>query len=260
MVEHSITVIRTILLSVELMLAAQAQSSVQWDVGTTVPVQGFLPDPCTGGSIQIPVANQQTVAGYSAEYQTFRWGPQISCQLFGVSGPGVLTVEYEDPSVTGAGQRSMVFSVNYVNQTPVDIFSQCGANVPCSTTIHTTGPILLTCTADPTKLKPNCIVMGLKWVPDSSGGVVASPKFVTDSFSLPTDPAGQLLPVTFTLSKTPIPASGMLLYYSTDNVGEERASFTIPSASTQLVVTPEKGLSIDTPHTGTLQVAYWSSQ
>ena len=158
--------IRTTLLLLISGLFCIAQDIVSWDVGTAAPLQGFLPDPCPGGSTQIPTANQQTVSAYNAEYKTFRWGSSISCQLFGISGPGTLTIEYEEPTVTGPGQRLMTFVVNYVTQPPVDIFAKCGMNVQCSTVVRTFGPILLTCTANGSLNKPNCLIMGLKWAPD----------------------------------------------------------------------------------------------
>lgn len=187
-----------LLLVAALPVAAQ---TVAWDVGTTSPVQGFLPDPCTGGSTQIPSANLGTLAGYSAEYQTMRWGSPISCQLFGISGPGTLNIEYEEPSVTAPGLRAMTFSINYVSQPPVDIFAKCGASVPCSTTVHTTGPVLLTCTANSALNKPNCIIMGLKWVPDQLR--------LSDWSQVPGTTDG--VSATFNLQAAPNPSSSLTL-------------------------------------------------
>lgn len=127
------------------------------------PIGTFLTDPCTGGSNIIPAANTTAVATYTAEYQTFRWGEGITCNL-PVTGPGTLTLEDIEPTVTSPGARLFALTINGTTQTPIDIFSQCGANHPCTQSYHVVAPqgVQVTCHAT----IRNCLLSALVWVPD----------------------------------------------------------------------------------------------
>ena len=152
------------------------------------------------------------------------------------------------------GTRVFTVAVNGVQAPPIDIFALSGALMPLvlplAPVMVSDGHLRLNF-APLVPFRGNPVVSAIErdctpTAPPTSAYV--PPKFQVDSFPIPPDVA-----ISLTLSKTPVPDSGMFLFFATDFFGDGQIATARPTPSRVLNFTPPI-----TGHSGTLDVAYWS--
>lgn len=211
---------------------------------------------CTGATLY-GSAQQADMEDFAAPFNQLlyaqRWSCAIpvACSLCNVTIGFIENRSGLDPtSPIGPGRRVFTVAFNGMVSDPIDLFKAAGPRMPVRKTWRVAGfDGILRLTFQTQVAGMNAIASLI----EISEAAAPAPKFVTDTFPMNDGtPVGDQGSVAFTLSKTPVPDSGMFVSFTGDPAWwQSVVIFLRPDTSKTVNLSPPN-------FSGRLQIAYWS--